>query len=271
MVAAMGLVLVALASPPSARAQDSAVQWQAQHAPATPGGDAIIGGPGDSPEPGSPLYVCRAAHDGGVYPGKWVKGSCDISVDGQELIQPDYEIAVGHAVWGAYQGHATGLLQTGKEPDGAPLYSCRTNYRGFQPGKLTDGKCSFAFDGREIVQRPPFEALYLQGNAPPPVANAAVAPSAPSPAAGPTMYKTIPAGKNRDDDDDVSVGGGTKSCLKTAGAVRANELVRRCLKVSPATHPPCNAENACSLMRDEISRGCALLGAGAPQFCEQYR
>ncbi len=98
---------------------------------------------------------------------------------------------------------------------------------------------------------------------------AAAAPAAPPPATA--NYETIPAGKDRGDYDDTSIGGGSGSCLKTAGAVRANELVRRCLKVSPATHPPCNAENACSMIRDEIKRGCALLGAGAPQFCDQYK
>ena len=97
----------------------------------------------------------------------------------------------------------------------------------------------------------------------------AAAPAAPKPATA--NYETTPAVKDQADSDDLSVGGGSGSCLKTAGAVRANELVRRCLKVSPATHPPCNAENACSLIRDEIKRGCALLGDGAPQFCEQYR
>ena len=95
----------------------------------------------------------------------------------------------------------------------------------------------------------------------------------PSQAPATANYETIPAGKHRDDgdDDDVSIGGGNGSCLKTAGAVRANELVRRCLKVSPATHSPCNAENSCSTIRNEIKRGCAVIGAGAPQFCDQYR
>ena len=97
------------------------------------------------------------------------------------------------------------------------------------------------------------------------------APAAPQPAGAATNYETIPAAKGRADDDDLSVGGGSGFCLKTAGTVRANELVRRYLKVSPATHPPCNAENACSLIRDEIKRGCALLGAGAPDFCGRYK
>jgi hypothetical protein len=104
------------------------------------------------------------------------------------------------------------------------------------------------------------------------VAPASAAGAAPAtPPAAATNYETTPAAKDRADSDDLAVGGGTGSCLTTAGAVRANELVRRCLKVSPATHPPCNAENSCSMIRDEIKRGCALLGGGAPQFCQQYR
>jgi hypothetical protein len=58
-----------------------------------------------------------------------------------------------------------------------------------------------------------------------------------------------------------------KNCVKTVGKQVANELVRRCLQVSPATHPPCNAQNSCKLIEDEIQRGCGLLGASAPEFC----
>jgi|GEM_PF-1516208 len=95
-------------------------------------------------------------------------------------------------------------------------------------------------------------------------AGAAAAPVAPQPAAGAATYQTIPARKDRDDGDDLSVGGGSGSCLKTAGAVRANELVRRCLKVSPATHPPCNTENSCSMIRDEISAAAHCWEPGHP-------
>ncbi len=61
------------------------------------------------------------------------------------------------------------------------------------------------------------------------------------------------------------------SCLQSAGAVKANRLVIECLEVSPATHPPCNAQNACSLIISEIRRGCSMLGQGAPGFCADYR
>ena len=46
----------------------------------------------------------------------------------------------------------------------------------------------------------------------------------------------------------------TTSCNKSAGAERAQRLVRECLEVSPATHPPCNAENSCALIADDQVR-----------------
>jgi hypothetical protein len=63
----------------------------------------------------------------------------------------------------------------------------------------------------------------------------------------------------------------TGTCLNAVGIERSRQLVNECLQVSPATHPPCNAQNACSLIVDEIKRGCALLGQGAPGFCAEYR
>jgi hypothetical protein len=62
-----------------------------------------------------------------------------------------------------------------------------------------------------------------------------------------------------------------KSCAKTVGKQVANELVRQCLQVSPGTHAPCNAQNSCKVMEDEIQRGCGLLGANAPAFCGENK
>ena len=64
--------------------------------------------------------------------------------------------------------------------------------------------------------------------------------------------------------------GDSVACLQSAGAVKANRLVSECLQVSPATHPPCNAQNACSLIISEIRRGCSMLGQGAPGFCGNF-
>jgi hypothetical protein len=61
------------------------------------------------------------------------------------------------------------------------------------------------------------------------------------------------------------------SCNESAGPVQAHRYVEQCLEVSPATHPPCNAANACTLILDEIRRGCAFLGKDGPPFCRPYQ
>ena len=61
------------------------------------------------------------------------------------------------------------------------------------------------------------------------------------------------------------------TCTQTAGAQKAHRLVEQCLDVSPATHPPCNAANSCSVIEAEIRRGCDFVGKDAPTFCAQYR
>jgi Protein of unknown function (DUF3011) len=61
------------------------------------------------------------------------------------------------------------------------------------------------------------------------------------------------------------------TCLKAVGKQRADQLVKQCLQVSAATHPPCNAQNSCDLIVDEIRRSCALLGRDAPAFCGGYK
>ena len=67
-----------------------------------------------------------------------------------------------------------------------------------------------------------------------------------------------------------------QTCREEVGRQRSQELVRQCTEVSPATRPPCNAENACSLILDEIRRGCTILANGddvssLPKFCERPR
>jgi hypothetical protein len=60
------------------------------------------------------------------------------------------------------------------------------------------------------------------------------------------------------------------SCREPVGAERAARYVAQCIEVSPATRPPCNAANPCTLIVEEIKRGCALLTTGAPDFCKGY-
>ena len=57
------------------------------------------------------------------------------------------------------------------------------------------------------------------------------------------------------------------SCRATLGPAASAVLVDRCLDVSPATHPPCNASNPCNVIRAEIERGCAMLSTDKPDYC----
>ena len=52
--------------------------------------------------------------------------------------------------------------------------------------------------------------------------------------------------------------GEVQSCRDTIGSAAAARLVERCIRVSPATRPPCNASNPCTLIQGEIERSCKL-------------
>jgi hypothetical protein len=58
------------------------------------------------------------------------------------------------------------------------------------------------------------------------------------------------------------------SCKAAVGVARAQHYVEMCKQVSPATHPPCNVDNPCALIIDEIKRGCAMLGKDVPPLCQ---
>lgn len=47
-------------------------------------------------------------------------------------------------------------------------------------------------------------------------------------------------------------------CRDAIGAAASARLVERCIQVSPATHPPCNAANPCDLIQGEIDRSCKM-------------
>ena len=61
-----------------------------------------------------------------------------------------------------------------------------------------------------------------------------------------------------------------QSCSAEVGAEEVQTYVDQCLDVSAATHPPCNAENSCQMIWDEITRSCVALGNDAPEFCSDY-
>lgn len=64
----------------------------------------------------------------------------------------------------------------------------------------------------------------------------------------------------------------TRPCVQSAGKAKSDQYVSQCIQVSPATHPPCNGQNACGMMIDEIKRGCTMIGSdNPPAFCSAYR
>lgn len=71
--------------------------------------------------------------------------------------------------------------------------------------------------------------------------------------------------------DENAAATGEKSCADEAGADKAKDYVDQCIMVSPATSPPCNVQNSCKQITDEITRGCALLkGGDRPDFCYDF-
>ena len=58
------------------------------------------------------------------------------------------------------------------------------------------------------------------------------------------------------------------SCVLEQGSDAAMDLVRRCMAVSTASHPPCNPENPCQLIQDEIDRACAAYKPGETKPAE---
>lgn len=52
--------------------------------------------------------------------------------------------------------------------------------------------------------------------------------------------------------------GDVQNCRDAIGSAAAARLVERCIRVSPATRPPCNASNPCALIQGEIDRSCKL-------------
>jgi hypothetical protein len=58
------------------------------------------------------------------------------------------------------------------------------------------------------------------------------------------------------------------SCLSEVGEAAAARLVERCIAVSPATRPPCNAANPCAMIQGEIDRACEMYAPGEAKPAE---
>lgn len=60
---------------------------------------------------------------------------------------------------------------------------------------------------------------------------------------------------------------GPGSCAADIGEAAAQDLVDRCIAVSPATNPPCNVQNSCEMIQGEIDRACTLFADDPPAEC----
>ena len=80
---------------------------------------------------------------------------------------------------------------------------------------------------------------------------------APQPVVAPEPQASVPEGP---DMAPVELPEADLSCRATLGEAAAANLVKRCIAVSPATRPPCNAANTCDLIQGEIDRSCAMYG-----------
>ncbi|TPI19365.1 lysozyme inhibitor LprI family protein [Mesorhizobium sp. B4-1-1] len=100
------------------------------------------------------------------------------------------------------------------------------------------------------------------GSAAPAKAAPATTKAAPA-TAGAAPAKPAPAKASQND---------TRPCVQSAGKAKSDQYVSQCIQVSPATNPPCNGQNACSMMVDEIKRGCTMIGNdNPPSFCSAYK
>ncbi|OGN49470.1 MAG: hypothetical protein A2352_09450 [Caulobacterales bacterium RIFOXYB1_FULL_67_16] len=102
------------------------------------------------------------------------------------------------------------------------------------------------------------DAVPLEAETPPPAAQTRAPvpgpaepsdPTAPAPDAEETGAPAPSAGDPPSD---------SASCREAIGEAASARLVQRCIQVSPATRPPCNAANPCRLIQDEIDRSCKL-------------
>ncbi|MBB3035508.1 hypothetical protein [Alteriqipengyuania lutimaris] len=59
------------------------------------------------------------------------------------------------------------------------------------------------------------------------------------------------------------------SCLAELGREEAEALSEQCYTMSPATRPPCNIQNSCERIREELKRGCEFGDISRnPDYCE---
>lgn len=97
---------------------------------------------------------------------------------------------------------------------------------------------------------------------------ASKAPDAAAPSAEATPDPVMPADAPPQEEATAPTEASSMSCTLDQGADGAAELAARCTRVSPASHPPCNPDNPCQMIQDEIDRSCAMYGPGKTKPAE---
>lgn len=92
------------------------------------------------------------------------------------------------------------------------------------------------------------------------------APTAEMPVDAPPQEEILPPEGAAPGDQAAAAAPG--SCLSEVGAQASARLVERCIMVSPATRPPCNSVNPCSMIQGEIDRACGQYGPGETKPAE---
>jgi hypothetical protein len=108
-------------------------------------------------EEGNPLFVCRAAHEGGLHPGKIRRDfdGCLIPFGGKEIHEKNYEVLVGmeDARWiPASNGQIPRFAFKAGYEGGESMFVCRGRIEGgLHPGKIRSGfdGCLISYGGGE--------------------------------------------------------------------------------------------------------------------------
>lgn len=135
-------------------------QWERVHRSVTPSGAFRGGNEAD----GSPLYIARTHHEGGIHIGKARQNAAEafIPYGGAEIIVDNYEVYVGKGKWRPSKQKPKGAVVGGKESDGSPLYIARAYIGGgWHIGKARENatEAFIPYGGREEIASD-FEVLY---------------------------------------------------------------------------------------------------------------
>ena len=130
-----------------------AYRWKKASGGAVPAGAKPNGREAD----GTPLWVARASHAGGIHPGK-VRlefGAANIPYGGLEVKESDYDVLMEEGCWVKASGGRVpdGAVVAGFEADGKPLYVARAAYNGgIHQGKvrLEFGAANIPWGGKEV-------------------------------------------------------------------------------------------------------------------------